>query len=219
MPRIARCQQRALCFHVMNRGVNRQPIFRDDADRRRFGDLVRRFKDLYHVKVYHWSWMSNHYHLLVEVPHERLRKFVGGFQQVYAQYHHARHDGSGLFWQGRFKSKPVEVGAYLVSCGRYIERNPLRAGLVAAAEEYRWSSAAAYVRGTEDGLTDRNPHLGAFSARDRQRYREALRSGADEELIRGAAQGAVIGGSAFAASLRVKGGRHKPRIGRPSNRA
>jgi len=113
----------------MNRGVNCGPLFSDDVDREYMNGLVVEYKEICGAKVYHWVWMGNHYHMLVEVVYENLRGFVGGIQQAYAQYHHARHNGSGVFWQGRFKSKPVEIGPYLVSCGRYIERNPVRVGL------------------------------------------------------------------------------------------
>jgi len=145
---------------MMNRGVNRQRIFVDDVDLSYFSQTVLEYKTLCGARIYHWCWMDNHYYLLVEVVHENLRGFAGGLQQAFAQYHHARHQGSGVFWQGRFKSRPVEVGGYLASCGRYIERNPVRSGLVATAWDYRWSSAARYVNDVDDGLTDENPYLG-----------------------------------------------------------
>lgn len=68
--------------------------------------------------------------MLAEVVFENLRPFVGGIQQSYVQYHHKRHKSSGVFWQGRFKSKLVEIGEYLIRCGRYIKCNPVRAGIV-----------------------------------------------------------------------------------------
>ena len=117
----------------MNRRVNRNPLFVDDDDRAYFSKIVAEYKELCGARVYHWVWMGNHYHMLVEVVYENLRDFAGGIQQAYAQYHHARHNGTGVFWQGRFKSKPVEIGPYLVSCGRYIERNPVRASLAGIA--------------------------------------------------------------------------------------
>ena len=204
MPRSARLFQRALCYHVMNRGVNRQSIFLDDENRRFFTQTVAEYKALCGARIYHWCWMDNHYHLLLEVVHENLRGFAGGLQQAYAQYHHARHHGSGVFWQGRFKSRPVEVGGYLASCGRYIERNPVRAGLTGNAWDYRWSSAACYVNGgiDGDGLTDENPYLGAFEEADRRAYAQALMSGVgDETVIRHVEGERVIGSRAFAETL------------------
>jgi putative transposase len=199
----------------MNRGVNRQAIFNDDADREYFGQLVGEYKALCGAKVYHWVWMRNHWHMLAEVVYENLRGFVGGVQQAYAQYHHARHSGSGVFWQGRFKSKAVEVGTYLVSCGRYIERNPVRAGLVEVAWEYRWSSAAAYVRQLADGVTDQNPYVGEFAARDREAYAAALMSGVDDQVVKLVEGERAVGTREFAATLKMERGRYRVRRGRP----
>ena len=215
MPRIGRIYQRALCYHVMNRGVNCGPLFSDDDDREYMNGLVVEYKEICGAKVYHWVWMGNHYHMLVEVVYENLRGFVGGIQQAYAQYHHARHNGSGVFWQGRFKSKPVEIGPYLVSCGRYIERNPVRAGLAGIASEYRWSSAAAYVKKVMDRVTDENPHLGAFNDPERVQYGEALMSGVDEKIVRQMEGERAIGTREFAATLKMERGRYRVKRGRP----
>jgi putative transposase len=176
----------------MNRGVNRGTIFNDDQDREYFSRLVAEYKELCGAKVYHWVWMGNHFHLLAEVVHQNLRGFAGGIQQAYAQYHHKRHGDSGVFWQGRYKSRPVEIGTYLVSCGRYIERNPVRAGIVQIPWAFRWSSAAAYVHGLSDGLTDENPYLGKLTDKERARYGQELMSGVDEQVIH-----AVNGGALF----------------------
>lgn len=200
----------------MNRGVNRERIFQDDEDRRYFTQTVGEYKALCGARIYHWCWMDNHYHVLVEVVHENLRGFAGGLQQAFAQYHHARHHGSGVFWQGRFKSRPVEVGRYLASCGRYIERNPVRVGLAVNAWDYHWSSAASYVNGDEDGLTDENPYLGAFEDADRSAYAQALMSGeGDEAVLRHVEGERVIGSRAFAETLKMERGRHRVKRGRP----
>lgn len=216
MPRIGRIYQRALCYHVMNRGVNRQSIFADDTDRAYFSKLVIKYKYLCGAKVYHWVWMGNHYHMLVEVVHDNLRGFAGGIQQAYAQYHHARHNGIGVFWQGRFKSKPVAVGQYLICCGRYLERNPVRAGLVAVAWDYYWSSAAYYVKRAVDSLTDINPHIGELTDRDRQSYGAALMSGEDEVFIHQMEGERAVGSREYIAALKVESSRYRLKRGRPS---
>jgi len=124
MPRVGRIYQRELCYHVMNRGVSRHSIFSDEDDRDYFSKTVAEYKELCGARVYHWVWMGNHYHMLVQVVHENLRGFAGGIQQAYAQYHHARYNGSGMFWQGRFKSKEfaatpkMERGRHRVKRGR-----------------------------------------------------------------------------------------------------
>jgi putative transposase len=197
----------------MNRGVNGQHIFEDDKDRHYFSRTVARFKECYHIKLYHWAWMSNHYHALIEIPFNELRYFVSAIQQAYAQYHHARHDGAGIFWQGRFKSKPVELGSYLGSCGRYIERNPVRAGIAEKAEEFPWSSARFYVSNRPDSLTDHNKHLGDFTEDTRESYAKTLHSGIDDELMHGAMRRSVLGDDTFASSLQLRGGRYRPKRG------
>ena len=216
MPRSARIFQRALCYHVMNRGVNRQRIFQDDEDRRYFTQTVADYKAVCGARIYYWCWMDNHYHILMEVVHENLRGLAGGLQQAFAQYHHARHHGSGVFWQGRFKNRPVEIGSYLASCGRYIERNPVRAGLADNAWDCHWSSATCYVDGVEDGLTDETPYLGAFEEADRRADAQALLSGeSDEAVIRQAEGERFIGSRAFAETLKMERGRHRVKRGRP----
>ena len=84
MPRVARIYQRAVCYHVLNRGVNGHPLFADDEDREYFSRLVREYKELCGAKVYHWVWMGNHYHMQVEVVYENLRAFAGGVQQAWS---------------------------------------------------------------------------------------------------------------------------------------
>ena len=215
MPRTARSFQKALCYHVMNRGVNRQSIFIDDQDRQYFSRTVSEYKDLCGAKVYHWVWMGNHYHMLIEIVFENLHGFVGGIQQAYAQYHHARHNGTGVFWQGRFKSKPVEVGSYLSTCGRYIERNPVRAGLSVSACDYMWSSANSYVRKVNDQITNENPYMGGFSDEDRIAYGEALEAGIDDAVVRSVEGERAIGSKEFASTLKKERGHYRLKHARP----
>ena len=108
---------------------------------------------------------------------------------------------------------------YLVSCGRYIERNPVRAGLTVTAWEYRWSSAAAYTRKATDGVTDCNPYLGAFEEADRKVYAEALMSGIDDAIVRRVEGQRVIGTREFAATLKMVRGRYRVKRGRPTKSA
>jgi putative transposase len=201
----------------MNRGVSRGAIFEDDADRRYFTDLVKDYRDACGASVYHWAWMDTHYHMLAEVVFENLRAFAGGIQQSYVQYHHKRHRSSGVFWQGRFKSRPVEVGEYLIRCGRYIERNPVRAGIVDDAWDYEWSSAAAYVLGSSDGLTDLDVYIGAdrWQPMDRQAYADALQASDDDEWMQKRSRSGTLGGVEFAGQLKKEGGRYRRRRGRP----
>ena len=219
MPRTARVFQQAVCYHVMNRGLNRTGILTDETDKKWFSEAVAEYKEICGARVYHWVWMDTHYHMLAEVVYENLRAFVGGIQQVYAQYHHRRHRGSGVFWEGRFQSKPVEIGEYLVRCGRYIERNPVRACLAAKAWQYEWSSACFYVHGKEDHLTDLNEYIWSTekpSSTGRAEYAEALSQTADDERMRKQMLRSAIGSDNFLHQLKLEGGRHRRKRGKPA---
>jgi len=104
----------------------------------------------------------------------------------------------------------------LVSCGRYVERNPVRAGLTAVAWDFRWSSAAAYVRKVRDGVTDENPYLGTFGDDERTAYEQALMSGIDETLVRRFEGERILGTKEFAATLKMERGRYRVKRGKPA---
>jgi putative transposase len=196
MPRVPRIRQQALCYHLYNRGVNRQPLFHEEGDWRRFVELLGRYKARCGAEVFHWVLMPNHYHLLVRVPFAGLRRFVGGVQQSYAQYHHLRHGTCGVLWQGRFHSKAVSADQSLTRCGRYIERNPVRARMVGLAWEWPWSSARWYVRGEADGVNDLDPGYDAaagLSDAQRQAYAALLQDEADDAWMRSRQERATIG--------------------------
>ena len=92
----------------------------------------------------------------------------------------------------------------------------MRAGLVVEAWGYRWSSAAHYVTGVEDGLTDHNPYLGPMGEKERAMYKQALISGADDALMKGKRTARVLGSPEFSSRLTMAGGRHRFRVGRPA---
>ena len=218
MPRQARIYQKGLCYHLMNRGINGLNIFDDSGDCAYFSNVVKEYKEACDAQIYHWCWMDTHYHMMVEISFENLRAFAGGLQQVYAQYHHRRHGTSGVFWQGRYKSKPVEIGDYLVRCGRYIERNPVRAMLVDKAWKYQWSSAQYYVVGKNDELTDRNKYLYGSDLSDEERkyYGDVLSSTEDDEWMDRHSQYVAVGSERYLQTVRARGGRFRLRRGRPS---
>lgn len=219
MPRQARIYQKGLCYHLMNRGINSSNVFSDNVDFNYFFNVVQEYKEECNAQIYHWCWMDTHYHMIVEVAFENLRAFAGGVQQVYAQYHHKRHKTSGVFWQSRYKSKPVEIGDYLVKCGRYIERNPVRAMLVDQAWKYQWSSAQYYVKGANDRLTDRNKYLYGtdLSANERKYYGDVLSATEVDEWMDEHSRVVAVGSEGYLQTLRARGGRFRRRRGRPSH--
>jgi len=145
MPRNARCVEPGLAYHVTQRGTNRERVFLAVADYKLYLELLRTELARAHVEVLAYCLMSNHAHLVV-VP--RAADALGAlFRRVhgrYAQYANVRRGRTGHLWQQRFFSCPMSEKHLWVGL-RYVERNPCRAALVAAPEQYRWSSAVAHL--------------------------------------------------------------------------
>jgi putative transposase len=143
MARPPRVEYAGAVYHVTARGHERGAIFRDDHDRERFlGELARRVEEE-RWAVHAYCLMTNHYHLLVETPEANL---VAGMQRLNARYSQAfnfRHGRKGHLLEGRYKAAVVEKESYLLELCRYVVLNPVRAGMVRSAGEYRWSSYRA----------------------------------------------------------------------------
>lgn len=142
--RAPRKQSVADIYHVVARGTGRQIIFEDDDDRERFLALVQKAMEQESCEVYAWCLMSNHIHLLVHAPIERLSAAMRRLLGTYAIYFNAKAGRVGHLFQGRFKSEPVNDDAYLLTVIRYIHQNPQKAR-TAQASEYPWSSYSEYT--------------------------------------------------------------------------
>jgi len=144
--------------HVVQRGNDRAPCFFQEAD-----DL-RYLQDLHEASVHHgcslhaYVLMTNHVHLLVAPGSEggvsRMMQAVG---RRYVRYINDSSGRTGTLWEGRYKASLVDSERYVLACYRYIELNPVRAGLVAAPDQYRWSSHAANAQGAYDRLLTPHP--------------------------------------------------------------
>ena len=207
------------CYHLMDRGHNREPVFLDDEDRRAFLGLVERYRRRVGFRLYHYCLMKNHFHLLLQLEDPRhVSPLMAGLLRAYVHHCHRRHGFVGHRFQGRFKSPAVQRRAYLLSCGRYIERNPLEAGMVAEPWQYLWSSARAYALGEADPLLAENPEYLALAeapARRQQLWREfLLADDPREEVVRRGDW--AIGDDHFRRRVLVAQGRPAPRRrGRP----
>jgi len=187
MPTYARKYQLglSLIYHTYNRSNGRVPIFKRREDFSNFKSLLEKYTLRFSLKIYHWVIMSNHYHLLLELEEpKRISKIMAGLSKAYSCYHHQIYSTAGFLWQGRFKLQPVQKDKYLIACGRYIERNPVRAGMINEAFEYSYSSARYYCLGENDGITVEDPAFLTFGtnlATRRNAYIEFLRKFDAEE--------------------------------------
>lgn len=158
MPRYKRFTIENGVYHILARGNNRQAVFLSEDDYRKFINLVKRCKEKFSFKVYHYVLMPNHYHLILESPDGKsLANGMKSLNVNYVVWFRKKYGGVGHFWQDRFKSFIIERGSYLLECGRYIENNPARAGLVSKAGDYEFSSYGSYVFGIKGGLVDFSP--------------------------------------------------------------
>jgi REP element-mobilizing transposase RayT len=150
MSRPLRIEFEDAVYHVTSRGDRREPIFLDDDDRRRFLALLGQACDRFDAAVLAYCLMGNHYHLVLRTRQANLSTLMRHLNGVYTQRFNRRHGRVGHVFQGRFKAILVDAGAYLLALCRYVELNPVRAGLAATAADWPWSSYRAHV-GTADG--------------------------------------------------------------------
>jgi putative transposase len=142
MPRTARATPGGYFYHVLNRGNARRQVFHKDADYTAFLRLLREAQERTPVRLLAYCLMPNHFHLAVRpVGNRDLSRYMRWLLTAHVRRYHGHYHSSGHVWQGRFKAFPVQDDAYLLGLLRYVERNPVRAGLVARAEAWRWSSA------------------------------------------------------------------------------
>ncbi len=172
MPRNARAVAIGYPHHITQRGNNREPVFFDDEDRWTYLDALKHYVHKYQVEIWAYCLMTNHIHLLA-VPHESygLARGVGLTNMVYTQHLNRKYRRSGRIWQNRFFSSVVDTDEYLWAVARYVESNPVVAGLVASAEAYEWSSAKCHLLGMDDLLVKKSAWL---KPEDLEAYRNFL---------------------------------------------
>jgi putative transposase len=156
MPRTARIAPKEFVYHVLARGNNKQSIFKDEEDFLKYIDILKKYKEKYQFKLYHYVLMTNHVHLVIEPSSEggELYQIMKGINLSYTQHFKNKYKYTGHFWQDRFKSIIVSKDEYLLACGSYVELNPVRARMVKLPKEYCWSSYGANAYGKKDGLVD-----------------------------------------------------------------
>lgn len=210
MARPLRIEFAGAIYHVMSRGNEGGVIVRDDADRPRRLDWIRRTVETYGWCLHAFVLMGNHEHLFVERPEANLSAGMQYLNGSYTGCFNRRHRRVGHLFQGRFKGHLIEQQGYFLEVSRYLHLNPVRARLVAGPEDWRWSSCAGYFRARE-GLpwVTYGRVLGEFGqdpVAARRAYARFVRSGVAEpprSPFAAAVRGLVLGSQRFVE--RVKG--------------
>lgn len=150
MPRPNRHIEAGALHHVMNRGVNGQLLFRDEHDYRTFLRILRTAKTRFDFLIHVFCLMPNHFHLLMEMGLATISEAMLWIETTYAVYFNDRYRRYGRVYQGRFKSPTIGTDAHYRSVVRYIDMNPVRAGLVSHPRQWPWSSHREIVAGRSD---------------------------------------------------------------------
>jgi putative transposase len=228
MSRHRRLSVANLPHHIVQRGHNRRVVFSTDADRLAYLSTLAEFRRELGVKLHAWCLMANHVHLVVDPGAERTS--LGLLMKRLAGRHTRRlnriEGRTGTAWEGRYKCSPIDSQRYLLACTRYVELNPVRAGVVGDPAEFRWSSYRARMGSDSvgQGMLDLDPcflSLGPTLDAQRSVFREWVAAGIaapELELIRRALRvNGLTGGEEFEGELQGRVGVHVPcrRRGRP----
>ncbi len=189
MPRKDRELYDGAVYHVINRGHNKQILFRCDEDYRELRGIIKRYKRKYGFKVLNYCFIINHFHMIIQINKgETLPWIMQSIAQAYAKYHKKQYRNVGYLFQGRYKSHIIENDAYLLECARYVERNPLAAELISDLNEYEWSSYNYYSLGKKDEIIDGNILYEQFGVNETERrayYAHYVLQPRPEELMSG----------------------------------
>jgi putative transposase len=158
MSRQTRAVADGLLYHALNRGNNRAPVFFEADDYRAFLQALAQTQQRYPFQLYGYCLLPNHFHLLLApATGQSISRIVQSLTVAHTWHYHKAHASSGHVWQGRFKSPVIQSDEHALTVLRYIESNPLRAGLVADLANYPWSSYRVHGLGCPDSLVSTMP--------------------------------------------------------------
>jgi len=228
MPRPIRITLPGLVYHIINRGNNRQDVFKDEDDFQTYLKTIKRFKDKYFFKLYGYCLMNNHTHLMLEpTKPDTLSKIIQSVTLSHIRLYHYKYSTSGHLWQGRFKNSIIQADEYSLQCLKYIELNPVRANIVQRPEDYKWSSYKFHAFGKdEDKLLDNDPAYLSLADTEKGRqdaYQHFVALEQDkntlEQIRKSIASDSIFGSDSFINSLKERLSLSRPRgRGRPKIR-
>lgn len=212
MPRKPRFYLPGIPVHVVQRGHSREPVFFEDDDYSAYLSWMGEAAARYGCAIHAYVLMTNHIHILV-TPELRnsislMMQYIGRHYVPYINY---TYGTSGSIWEGRYKASMISDEEYLLTCMRYIELNPVRAGMVRAPAQFRWSSYRANGQGKENRYLSPHPLYRALGRTKEQRliaYRALFKAHVDDEdlaRIRAAWQtGTPLGNDRFRVKIEAK---------------
>ena len=187
MPRRARIAVAGIPWHIIQRGNNRTACFYTESDNNYFLSTLAEQSLKWRCEVHAYVLMTNHFHLLLTPRYrESAANMMKHLGQRYVQYINRTYRRSGTLWEGRFRSCLAQDQAYVLTCQRYIELNPVRANMVSDPSEYPWSSYRSNAFGESNPLI--TPHsdylaLGASGGDRRRHYRHLFDAHLDEQAV------------------------------------
>jgi putative transposase len=158
MARLTRISPKDIPIHIIQRGNNRQVCFGSNDDYAAYADWLKAYSIKYEVSIHAWVMMTNHVHLLCTPCKENgVSQMMQALGRRYVRYFNIKYKRTGTLWEGRYKSCLVQSETYLLEVYRYIEMNPVRAGMVSSPEKYHWSSYQINALGKLSDLCTPHP--------------------------------------------------------------
>ncbi|HHV72584.1 MAG TPA: transposase [Clostridia bacterium] len=186
MPRVARLKGEFATYHIILRGNERKSIFLAPEDRERFLETLQRMKDKYNFLIFAYCLMNNHVHLIIYDNGNDISLIMKSINVSYAIYFNRKYKRVGHLFQDRYKSEIVDDDVYLIELSKYIHNNPVKAGIVKNAIEYRWSSFRSYVDDDyhlKDKILSTSKILGLISEKRSVAQKEYFKYVNNEEVI------------------------------------
>lgn len=168
MGRLPRKKSTTGIYHVMVRGINKEPIFREEKDRSRYLEVLAKVKESAPFLIHAYCLMDNHVHLLLQELEEPIGDTMKRIGSSYVYWFNRKYERVGHLFQGRFRSEAVEDDSYFLTVLRYIHQNPVKAKITRHCCEYPWSSYAVYAGAAQRGsvLVDTAFSLGVMGGRE-----------------------------------------------------